>query len=76
MNTLFVFYFATPPIRFHRDLVINLVAIPVDTVCVGSLILILVTSTYTRIVRKMFFFLFARKFRLCYCDYFSCFDFA
>ena len=55
MNTLFVFYFVTPPIRFHRDLVINLVASPVDTVCVGSLILILVTSAYRRIVRKMFF---------------------
>ena len=46
-----------------RDLVINLVATTVDTVCVGSIILILVTSTYRRIVCKMFFF------TLCTTDY-------
>ena len=63
--------------RFHRDLVINLVAATVDTVCVGSIILILVTSKYGRTVCKMLFFcLFARQFRLYCCDDFSCFDFA
>ena len=42
--------------RFHRDLVINLVAATVDTVCVGSIILVLVTSKYRRTVCKVFFF--------------------
>ena len=44
----------TAPIRFQYDLVINLVAITMDTLSVGSVIVILVTSTYRRIVFKMF----------------------
>ena len=56
---------------------INLVATAVVTVCVGSIILILVTSKYRRTVCKMLFFChFARQLRLCCGDYFSCFDFA
>ena len=35
---------------------INLVAATVDTVCVGSIILVLVTSKYRRTVSKMLFF--------------------
>ena len=38
------------PIKFQRDLVINLVAITIDNVT-----WILVTSTYRRVVCKMFF---------------------
>ena len=64
-------------LKCHGDLVINPGATTVDTVCVGSIILILVTSKYRRIACKMLFFcLFARQFRLCCCDYFICFDFA
>ena len=41
-------------LRRHYDLVINLVAITVDTVCVGSILFILVTSSCRRIVGMMF----------------------
>ena len=42
--------------RYDRDLMSTFVVITVDhTVCVGSVMLILVISTYRRIVCKMFF---------------------
>ena len=56
---------------------INLVATAVVTVCVGLIILILVTSKYRRTVSEMLFFgHLARQLRLCCGDYISCFDFA